>query len=391
MKILCISNFYPPFFEGGYEISISESMQYLARQGHTVYVLCGNRGVYDQASEPLTFSLDPIQRKLRYINYSQSSVWNKHRVEKHNYRLTKQACTLLKPDIVYFGNQKAISIAPSLAVQNLDIPHIFDIGDDWLRTYLATGLKARLFRLIKRILPFTIGGTVMLDPVLVPSRWMAEELQAKYSSTTLHIVPRGIEIPLPNPRKLSHPLRFVFAGRIEPLKGLDLVIEAARLIDLKSAQFSVDIYGEEDPDYAPVLHRLIKTYDLSDSFNFMGKSHNLPSILPNYDVLLMPTMAKETFGRVIIEAMAAGLIVIATNAYGPAEIIDHQTDSLLFERGSAPALADAIRGLLDADLQALEHMRQSARHKVDSKYELSLVKKQVENILESMNTNHDHK
>jgi glycosyltransferase involved in cell wall biosynthesis len=385
MKILCISNYYPPFFEGGYEISVAETMSYLSTREHRIFVLCGNRGAEDQRADILSFSQDPIQRKLRYINYREASFWNKHMVEKHNHRLTLKACALLKPDLVYFGNQKAISISPTLAVQKLKLPRVFDIGDDWLKTYLGNGFTARLFRMLKRLIPFTIGGDVKLDPVIVPSRWMADELKAKYHCSVLHIIPRGIALPKPNARKLSHPLRFIFAGRIEPNKGLDLVIEAANLLKTDHGDFSVDIYGAEDPAYTDAMRDLIARYSLVEHFNFMGHSHDLPSVLPNYDVFLMPTMARETFGRVIIEAMAAGLIVIATNAYGPAEIVDHQTDSLLFQRGSAPALADAIRSLMESDLEVLEQMRVQARHKVKAHYELSLVKKRVENILESMN------
>jgi len=110
----------------------------------------------------------------------------------------------------------------------------------------------------------------------------------------------------------------------------------------------------------------------------------MADILPIYDVMLMPTLMREPFGRVIIEAMAAGLIVIASNAYGPAEIIDHGTDSLLFERANPKALAECINTLMDYPDAKLESMRLAAYQKVSTKYELSLVKKRIEEIMEQI-------
>ncbi|MDY0336514.1 MAG: glycosyltransferase family 4 protein [Candidatus Cloacimonadaceae bacterium] len=382
MKILCISNFYPPYFEGGYEISIQQSMDYLVEHGHKVFVLCGNRGVQIHSDIPLGFTNDRIQRLYHYIDYSHASFLNKHQVEKHNYHLTLTAIKLLKPDLIYFGSLKAISIAPALAVQNQRIPRIYDIGDDWLRSYLGTGLKSTLFRFLKRILPFTIGGNVILDPVLVPSRWMADELQSRYHSQSIHIIPRAVALP-PFQRTIVQPLRFVFAGRIEPLKGLDILVEAIRLLKPKYPEFSVDLYGSEDPDYVIALKAKISSFDLQPRFHFKGKCQDMNAMLSSYDVLLMPTMARETFGRVIIEAMAAGLIVIATNAYGPAEIISDRVDSLLFERADPVALAACIEELLSAPIEHIRKLGNAARAKVASQYEISLVKKGIGIILDS--------
>jgi glycosyltransferase involved in cell wall biosynthesis len=81
--------------------------------------------------------------------------------------------------------------------------------------------------------------------------------------------------------------------------------------------------------------------------------------------------------------MAAGLIVIATNAYGPAEIIDNGKDSLLFERGNPQAMAQCIIELLNSPLHIIEDMRNQAMKKIATRYEISLVKNEVEIIMEN--------
>lgn len=384
MKILCISNLYPPYFEGGYEISVKETMDFLSEQGHEVYVLCGYKGVETSTIPNLAIERDAPLRILRYINYHEASIRNKHEVEKFNYLITCQVLDLVKPEIVYFGNMKAISIAPIIAVQKSGHKRIFDIGDIWLKNYSAKDLRSRFYRFVKGLLPFTISGKIHLDPVIVISDWLSKEVAMRYHSKQIHLVPCGIALPPENVRAISEPLTFVFAGRIEPLKGLDLVIQAAGRVVAEHQDFKVDIYGEADPDYLSRCHLQIQKLHLENHFCFKGKSTDLMNILPRYDVLLMPTMAQEALGRVIIEAMACSLIVIATDAYGPKEIITHAQNGFLFKRGSSADLAASILQIYRLDISALEKVRQAARAEVEQKYEINLVKKQIQNILENI-------
>lgn len=386
MKILCISNYYPPHFEGGYEISVKETMDYMVERGHQVYVLCGHRGL--SQAEPMPSKMIPgdVVRALTYIDYQHASFQNKHTVEIHNFRSTIAAINMTNPDIVYIANMKAISIAPVIAVQKRRIPRVFDLGDIWLRTYTAKDKKSRAFRFIKWLLPFTIGGRIYLNPVIVLSDWMKEEVTENYGSRIVYKVPRGISLPEIPLRPTQKPLKYIFAGRIEPLKGLDICIRAiADILKVDpSFPFTLDIYGEEDKDYAEKCKALIQEYGLTSRFHFMGKSTKLRSLLPEYDVMLMPTMAAEAFGRVVIEAMAAKVIVIATNAFGPKEIIQTGVDGYLFERGSHSHLAEIIKKIDAASPIELDQVKTAARQKVQSTYEISLVKKQVEIILENI-------
>jgi glycosyltransferase involved in cell wall biosynthesis len=385
MKILCISNYYPPFFEGGYEISVKETMDFLIGLGHAVFILCGNKGMTrDEAAAEEALKPGEPHRVLRYIDYLRPSFKDKHRVEKHNYGHTTQALQSIEPDLVYLGNMKGISIAPVLAVQNSKYPKVFDMGDIWPAVYLRSGIKSLVYRSLKQMIPFTVGGRMILDPVIVPSSWMKEEFSRQFKSRSIHLVPRGIALPPENPRPVGKPLRFVFAGRIEPMKGLELCIQAASRVLAEYQDFCLDIYGDEDESYAERCKALIKKLHLQEHFNFLGKTLDINKILPNYDVLLMPTMAKEAFGRIVVEAMAAKVIVIATDAFGPKEIISSSHDGFLFKRGSSASLASAILHVYQMIPQHLEQMRSQARETVETRYEINLVKMRLVNILENI-------
>ncbi len=385
MKMLCVSNYYPPHFEGGYEISVKETMDYLASRGHEVSVVCGTKGVAATDSSSFIPEYGGVSRVLKYIDYQKPGFIAKHRVEKFNYQIVTDAIKVLNPDLVYIANMKAVSIAPVIAVQNAKVPHVFDLGDIWLKSYLAPGLKGRLFRYAKSILPNTIGGKIELNPVIVLSEWMEQEVRNSFDSKDVYIVPRGIKVSelISEHYDLD---RFVFVGRIEPNKGLDLCIEAMSLLQNqdKLGSMTLDVIGEADPEYLRHCMGLIEAFSLQERIRFLGRNPEVTKILSQYSVLLMPTMAREAFGRVVIEAMSLGLVVLATNAYGPKEIIADEEDGFLFDRGSVPALASKIRAVAGLNREQRCALGRKARQKVQEHYEINLVKKKIEIIIESI-------
>ncbi|HNX02015.1 MAG TPA: glycosyltransferase, partial [Candidatus Cloacimonadota bacterium] len=113
---------------------------------------------------------------------------------------------------------------------------------------------------------------------------------------------------------------------------------------------------------------------------FHGRIDPIQPEYPKYDVLLMPTLAREAFGRVILEAMIEGLVVIASNHYGPAEIIHHGVDGYLFEPGDIQSLANVIKFVHD-NPDKRDVIGQKAIELVKTKYDNQIVLKQVEEIL----------
>jgi glycosyltransferase involved in cell wall biosynthesis len=385
MKILILSNYYPPYFEGGYELSCQETADYLLSQNHTVYVLTGNKGI----TTPLTclpqMKVSEPVRILHYIDYLKGGYWDKHAVEVFNYRVTRQAIKQVKPDIIYIWGMKAVSISPVIAVQDSHYPRLFDIGDFWPLVYQNPSLASRCNRLVKKLLPFTIGGNLCIDPAIVISQWMVADMHHKLGSKDVHVIPRSIEIPPDQPGKIPHqPLKYLFIGRIEPMKGLHLCLSALGSLtgSIPDFAFELNIYGDVEPDYYALCQKLIIENGLSDRVHFFPRTSKVDELYWQHDIMLMPTLAKEAFGRVVIEAMARRCIVIATNAYGPAEIITQAKDGFLFTRNDAGALTDAIREAYLLTEAELSEIGKQARKTVEDKYELSLVKKQIIDKLE---------
>jgi len=382
MKIMVISNYYPPLFEGGYELSIAENMRHLTKRGHEIHVLCGVAGPFI-AVFLMNRSENWIQRKLPLLTdwHEPNARIANHGLNANNYDLTQKAIEQIAPDIIYMGNQKRLTIGCALAAQHSGIPLIYDMGDDWLKLYTPHSFKQRLLARLNFHTPRKLRDTLKLNPVICPSQWFAEALKHRYRVERSYVIPRLIDTVPANERKTALPLSFVFAGRIEPLKGLQHIIEIAPQLLAQAPDFRLDIYGDDSEAYADTLKAQIHSLDLGECFRFKGKSQELKKDLPRYDVLIMPTLAQETFGRIIIEAMAARLIVIASDQYGPAEIIDSPKDSLLFKRNNPESLLEAILSLYRLTPKEIDALKDSAFQKVKTKFSPELHIPHLEEIL----------
>jgi len=221
MKILVITNYYPPHLFGGCELACKTTVDYLAKKGHTVYVLAGD---YMAQRPEHELKGPPPYRMLKYIDYEKPSYHNKYLVEKYNYQVTKELIHCIKPNLVYFWSIKGISIAPVMAVQDAGVKRLFEIGDFWPGTYLQPGFSAQLKRRLKALIPFTVGGRMEISPVVAVSKWVGDEMKEKYGSRDVFVVPNGINVPeFVTPRDNSDGIvRYMFSGRLDPEKGLDL-------------------------------------------------------------------------------------------------------------------------------------------------------------------------
>lgn len=377
MKILIISNYFPPHFKGGYELSCQEVTNYLFEQGEEIFVLCGEYQQDKPSSAPY-----PVRRKLQYINYLGKDYWQKSRVEKYNYGVTMQVIDEFQPDFVYFWNQQYISLAPYWAVSKRKLQHLFDIGDIWPLKYYREDLKGKVKSYIKRLLPFFLEAKMVIDPVIILSEWMKPLFQEKFFSKRIYTIPRGVKVQETTRHfSNSESIRLMFAGRVEPQKGLDLIIRVlAQLTDLK---WSLDIYGDGEVGYLAEIDRSIKNNHLTKRIKLHGMVYPLDKEYENHDVFLFPTLAQEGFGRVAIEAMSFGLPVLTVNEYGPNDIVDHGYNGFKCVIDDVSCWRNNLKRLL-TDRELLAEMSMNAVTTVKEKYDINLINKQRYDLIKKI-------
>ena len=151
------------------------------------------------------------------------------------------------------------------------------------------------------------------------------------------------------PRRTNSVPHIGIIGRIAPWKGQDVFVQAAALLIRQgfSARFRIAgsaMFGEEQ-EFERNLRELAASLGIEEHVEFLGFS-DVAAVLRSLDVLVHASRIPEPFGQVIIEGMAAGLPVIATNGGGAREIIEDGKTGLLVPMGDAPALAQALVELL---------------------------------------------
>lgn len=143
-------------------------------------------------------------------------------------------------------------------------------------------------------------------------------------------------------------------GQITPWKGqLDAIRMVALLRDrgviaqlliVGEAKFTSAATRYDNRAYQAELERLIESEALGDRVRLLGERADVPAIMGALDALLVPSW-DEPFGRVVVEAMAAGTPVIATEVGGPAEIITDAIDGILLAPRTPSRWADAVERL----------------------------------------------
>ena len=154
--------------------------------------------------------------------------------------------------------------------------------------------------------------------------------------------------------------RIVFVGRLDPIKRIDDLIDA---ITMLPDSFKLDIWG--DGAERTRLEAIIARRQLDERVKLHGATTKLLSVYQQADVLVLPSDA-EGFGLVLIEAMAAGVPVVATNAPGIRDVVQDQQSGLLVPPRDSNLLARAILKLSnDHSLQerlienGLKHVNQN--------------------------------
>lgn len=163
-------------------------------------------------------------------------------------------------------------------------------------------------------------------------------------------------------------------GRLHPVKGHRIFLKAAAefLKSRPEVRFVVVGSGPERDrleDYARLLN-------ISDSVIFTGFVTDVVDILPDLNLLVIPSLW-EGFGLTALEAMVAGVPVLATSVGGLPEVVEHGTTGLLVPPADDAALARGINWMLDHPGEALE-MSEAARAVVEQKFTASVMARKTE-------------
>ena len=168
----------------------------------------------------------------------------------------------------------------------------------------------------------------------------------------------------------------VFVGRLSPEKGVATLLDAWKRI---AGSVQLKIVG--DGELRPLVESAAASDPRIECLGFRPHEELL-QLIGAAQCLVMPSIWFETFGRTIVEAFSRACPVVASDLGCMQELVDHESNGLLFESANPDKLADCVQRLLD-DRQLRETMRSRCRRTFMQRYTAATNLQQLEDIYES--------
>ncbi len=408
MRILILSNLYPPFVEGGAEILAGNIAAKLENLGHEVLVLTSSHGLLQarqdgntwrtlQLFPPAHFDRHlPVWRQLdQPYNY-----YRRYHCRANAFEL-RRVVEENRPDVLYIWEIAGIGVNSLLrALPELQVPIVFHLGSYLLLYAQSPQTEQSMLRMrwFKRWLMGTVSTPSRTSLIAVSAAVKEKYVEAGFDPDGIEVIHNGIDqrfltAGFAGIRTIRHAakeaIHLLYVGRLRTEKGILLALQALAILMSEQSEtrstaptFHLDVFGDGNDAYRDELRRFIYEKHLTKVVHLHGRvsQDELIAQYDQADLLLVPSLWQEPFGLVIIEAMARGLPVIASAVGGPMEIITHGVDGLLVEPGNERELASAIRFLLN-DPVKLAQLGLAARATVQERFTIEKNAKLVEQHL----------
>jgi len=213
------------------------------------------------------------------------------------------------------------------------------------------------------------------DGVLANSRYSIDVLRrssAKVADRAV-LIDNGVAGPAHAHRArtaLDGPVRLLYIGRLSERKGVDLAVDAVRLLRERGCEATLEIAGAVFPGYEwfeASLREQIRRDNLQDAVRLHGFSDDVWSLIERTDIVVVPSRFDEPFGNTAVEAILGGRPVIVSDTSGLREAAEGYASARFVPAGDAAAIADATIHLIDRwpgvrDRAWADRARAEARH-----------------------------
>lgn len=395
MKVLIVTNLYPPYLLGGYEIRCAQVAEALCQRGHEVRILTSVYGLPVKLLarfQPITEVVHDIRVDRWLHNYAfgpqqQYRPWVlfQARRELMDARRFVDVLNDFRPHVVNWWNMNGISKLLVPIPESLDIPSVHWIEDSWMiNDYGPNGEKAAKFwagvwdggwgplpcrpllrwigkrweeRVAREGLP---TRNFLNQPTLVS--FVSEYLRTMYRKAGLDWGSSDVQFggipatrffcPIDGKKCVSGKIRMLYAGQITSDRGLHTVIESlGQMAPPLRKSVSLTVVGEATGVYRPYYQRIVDRVEelrLSNRVTLVGKiGHDqMAQVYKEHDLLVFPSTRGEGLPLVMAEAMIAGCAVITTGSGGAQEIAE-LARLPIFPKEDSFALARLLENLLE--------------------------------------------
>lgn len=404
MRILVISNLYPPYYKSGYELGCRDIVESLKARGHKIKVLTSKHGLQRERID------DDVHRRLE-IDFNETLAWQQAFLkEVVNQATFKKICEDFQPDIVLIFNLAHVSVTIGVLAQKLGLPTCYFISNNWyaiwekdhwyqawpqkMNGYKVLRYLSRLFELIHPSRPLEYTHLVFTNPYL---KNIAEQVGKPIERST--VIPWGVDINRFSYREANSrkPSRLLYAGQIRPHKSINTVIRALEILKHQYGHdaFSMTLSGDDRscPNYVAYLRALADSCGIQKHIHFRGPTNqeNMPDLYHAHDILIFPSVCEDAMSLSVLEAMSCGLAVVSTTMGDISETLNDERNALIFPKEKSEECARQIMRLLK-DPEFFESIRSNARRTVEQRFKIDHIAGSLEGLLEEalQRTKADH-
>jgi glycosyltransferase involved in cell wall biosynthesis len=378
LRILVISNLYPPAVAGGYEVECAGVVDHM-RERHEVLVLTSTRGA-GTAEEGVARVLPPVPpgSRLRSLRAPLDAV--------RAARATRRVMGAFGPELVYVWNGAQIPQAAIRVAETAGVPVAYRICEHWFGHLYRSdrfmrhlygddrGVRAvwaALARLVNRLPQLRLDPSRPVDAAVC---WNAEAVRRlSPAPPSAHVVLERIVYPATSQgdEMVGLELRpapvptVACIGRVTPAKGTEVAYRAiAELRDRHDIEARLVVAGAGDEDFRRRLRELADELSITPLVDDRGQLARpaVKALLAEARVAVVPSVWEEPAPLVCVEAALARVPVVASRVGGIPELLQDPEHALLCPPGDAGAFADAFaRTLSDPDETAARCERAFAR------------------------------
>lgn len=365
MRILVTSTLYPPAALGGYEVECSAVVERL-RERHEVLVLAGDRGRAETAPSA------GISRTLPLLSADERGSLLAPVASLRAVRLARAALAQ-RPDLVYAWNGAAFPQAALRVLADAGVPIAFRVCEHWFGRLFETD------QYLRELAPAQRGPAraawslacravnalpeLRLDPAArfpAAISWNSEAIKRMAGvpaavepvlERICHSVPRFGDRYDGIPRDPAPVPEIVFLGRVTPVKGVDVAIEALALLERDHGTAArLVVAGPEDAEHGRELRGLAERLGVAARVEWLGQigPERIVEALGRAHALIVPSTWEEPFPLVTIEGALARVPLVASDVGGIGEGMHDEEHALLFEGGDAAGAAAALARTLAA-------------------------------------------
>ena len=355
MNILIVNEFYHPIQKGGAEVSVQLLAEEYQKLGHKVTVLTTSKKNEQDCINGINIfriNVNPFGwfGQSEPSNALQKIVW--HTLDSYNFLASnkiKEIFDSVKPDIIHTNNLSHFSCILWKIAKRKNIPICHTIRDYYLlcpkRTLFNNHkccddlcFSCKLFSIPKKILSNRIDAVVGISDFILKRHLKEGFFQGTTEKKVIFNSTGTVESL--NHKEKTYNIGFL--GQVTEEKGIENLIKA--FISCNNNKYSLQIAGKCDDNYLQNLKNIIGFN--KSKINFIGKV-NRDNFFKQIDTLVVPSIWKEPFGRIVIEAISADVPVIAAASGGITEILKNRKEGILYDSNDISSLKDVLNDFMN--------------------------------------------